>query len=451
MNTYTSTCRRVKLDSPDTSFFRIFLICRVTLAAVLILTALFPCAEAEAQNTRIISRIADAGGTPSTSPAGNLRLRSSISGGPARVVSSPWSSAMQGFIHRPVLADYDFQSGRGDWSFIPDASIPEFPFTAPASDDTGGALSLRATDFNTFGFFQGPFEIPATPDTVMRFRFALEAYTDTPGLVPRIRLRASLSDFQEGPSLDILSTGEGEASPSRTPRYYDMFYTPSAIAAASGKRFQSAFDLVNLGAGDSTAVTVRMPHHYADRFPRNSLGGIELVRDFQFSTGNEGWAPQYLGGVPSPFDQPDYAWNSAAGSLDITVNNPHNNFGFWEAPPAGAGINVIPGKIYRATFYLTTTAADPRVLPKIRMRLFADNYQTAADVTLDARGNAEILPVPGAERTWEVWLIPSPAAQKIGLALDLIALDPPDETRIENGAVVRLTRCVVERMNIPRP
>jgi hypothetical protein len=391
----------------------------------------------------------DSAGGISQNSAGEISLRATIGPGTEIHSCSEKYNLESGFLHHPGLADYDFEYGKDDWNFVPE-NIPDFPFSAPRKSDTGGCLMLSPSDTNTFGYFENAYNIPLQPERIYKFSFALHSNKDDSGIVPRFRLRTSLADFQESHINDIISMENGEASPDKTLEIYPLFYKPSQIAAQNGdmRPLAAMFDIVNIGAGDDLDAEIYLNYLRIDLFEESDLNP-SIVKNYTFDSSDEAWTGVIQEEIGSPFASPDYTYDQASGRLAISVNDTKNNFGFWESSWALTEIPADSNRLFRATFTLRTDNDAPLTMPKIRIRLFTENFQAVSSLEVDARGNADLLPVPGAGRDYEVYIIPPSSAKSIKCSFDIVALDSPENPRIKNGTAVYLENCLVESMEIP--
>ena len=393
----------------------------------------------------------DAAGGAFSAASGQFEVRAAVESGAGVVMESSDATVDGGFLHDLSLTDYDFQDGAQGWSFVP-TDIPYFPFSAPHHSESGGVLTLAPSDSNTFGYFESGFHTPLLAERVYQVSFAISSNMDTRRAIPRLRLRSALSDFQESASFDIISQGQGDASPTRTPLIYPLYFYPSQIAAADGatRTLGAFFDLIHIhDPEDSMNAEVYLHYLTIDVFSQADFSNVEVMRNYTFDQSAEGWTGKDMTG--SGFTTPVYTYDGGRGRLAITVNDTTNNFGFWESPFATPEIPASSNKLYRATFTVATNNSQPLTMPKVRLRLYTENFQTATDISLEPRGTADIIPVAGNSRSYEVYLIPSPAALSVKCAFDIIALDDPAHPQTKNGTVVYLEHCIVERMDIPHP
>jgi len=422
--------------------------CTSNLPSLFILVSLFVSSFGYSQY-HPDSWIADTGGGPSSST--NMSLASSIGSTSVGFSSvSPWNLE-NGFLHTPGLVDFDFEQGRGEWGFVPD-KIPGFPFTAPQHWDTGGLLTLSPADKNTYGYFESGFHIPLLPDSLYAFSFAISSNMDNQRVIPRMRVRTALSDFQEGHIYDITSLENGEASPTTIPRIYPLFYHPSKIAATGGDRSLSAFfEIVQIGdPEDSIDAQIYLHYLRVDTLSPNELKAQEVMKDYTFDSDVENWSSKSWEGIPTPYTAPGYRYDGVGGRLALTVTDPTTNYGFWESSWSLSEIPADAGSLYRVSFSLSTDNAEPLTLPKIRLRVYSKNFQASSALVLEARGTGDLLPVTTQSRDYEVYFIPSPAAKTVKCAIDLISLNDPGNIVTKNGSSIFLERCLVERMEIPK-
>lgn len=433
-------------------YHRSGIILRVVGLALLLVLSLKSAAPAQTGAERERGTLDAAGGAAQTSD-GLYTLRASLDSGIGIVGAGGAHQIEGGFLSQPSLTDYDFDSGAEGWGFVP-TGIPDFPFTAARRASTGGFLTLGAADANTFGYWESGFRTPLLQNRIYKISFPLSASIDEQRVIPRLRLRASMSDFQQSAVFDIISLSAGEASPTQTPQMYPLFFQPSPIAAADGARrpLSAFYDLVNIGdPEDSLAADVRLHYLTMDVFETSDFRNIEVMKDYTFDGSVEGWTGKNAGGSIGGFTVPNYSYEGGRGRLVMTVNDTTNTYGFWESPYFIDEIPAVSTKLYRATFTVGTNNSKPSTMPTVRLRFYCNNFQTASEISLEPRGDADVVPLAGVSREYQVYLVTSPAATSVKCAIDLIALDEPDNPQIQSGTSIYLERCIVERMEIIDP
>ena len=78
----------------------------------------------------------------------------------------------------------------------------------------------------------------------------------TPAQVPGIRLRMTTNNLQMSAMLMVTSTGQGEASPTTTPKDYWVYFAPPASAVAQG--MIAACEILNFDPADSATATINL-------------------------------------------------------------------------------------------------------------------------------------------------------------------------------------------------
>jgi hypothetical protein len=145
-----------------------------------------------------------------------------------------------------------FTSGTDGWTFY---SAPLF-FSEPNTENSGsGSLRLQAVDSMTFGGWNSP-TIAVESNMAYRAKFRVSSDQGTPAQVPTFRMRLTTGDFQMGAILTITSAGDGQASPTTTPKDYWVYFAPPASAVGPG--MFASIDILNFDPGDSTTGTIQL-------------------------------------------------------------------------------------------------------------------------------------------------------------------------------------------------
>jgi len=160
-------------------------------------------------------------------------------------------ASLPGFTSIPGAAA-TFDSGTDGWSFF---SVP-VAFSEPTTGNSGsGSLQLQAVDYQTFGAWQSP-TITVENNTAYRAKFRVSSDLANPAQVPDIRLRLTTNNLQMSAMLVVTSTGQGEASPTTTPKDYWVYFAPPASAVAQG--MIAAFEILNFDPANSATGTIKL-------------------------------------------------------------------------------------------------------------------------------------------------------------------------------------------------
>ncbi len=160
-------------------------------------------------------------------------------------------ASLPGFTSIPGAAA-TFDSGTDGWAFF---SVP-VAFSEPTTANSGsGSLQLQAVDYTTFGGWQSP-TIALESSMAYRARFRVSSDLANPAQVPDIRLRLTTNNLQMHAMLVVTSTGQGEASPTTTPKDYWVYFVPPASAVAQG--MVAAFEILNFDPANSATGTIKL-------------------------------------------------------------------------------------------------------------------------------------------------------------------------------------------------
>jgi len=161
-----------------------------------------------------------------------------------------------------VTTTQDFVDGPGLWSHGPLAGSP---FALPEFEARDGMLVIRATQLNTFGYWESPiltFVDPddgapssaLSPDHLYRLTVRVSCSQPDPNKIPDFRIRMITSSADEVAELVVNSvTLDGANAPrDGQPRDYTLFYQPTPEAALYGLRV--AVDMVHFNARDDSSA-----------------------------------------------------------------------------------------------------------------------------------------------------------------------------------------------------
>ncbi len=155
-------------------------------------------------------------------------------------------ASLTGFTSIPG-ATASFTSSTDGWT-----SFSTIVFSAPNTTNSGnGSLRLLAPDDFTFGGWQSP-TIALESNMAYRARFQVSSDLTDPALVSSFRMRLNTNNLEMSAMLTVTSTGQGEASPTTTPKDYWVYFAPPASALAEG--MVAAIDILDFDSADSGTI-----------------------------------------------------------------------------------------------------------------------------------------------------------------------------------------------------
>jgi hypothetical protein len=405
----------------------------VALFALVVLLSVYGAfGQSTSANYRIEPMVIDGGGGQSAST--NFSMNSSV--GQAAIGRNTSTNYVNesGFIHSTNFAEYDFALGRQGWQF--GTSVP---FSSPNSAAPVERLDILPTsNTNNFGYWYSPEAIPLVADYLYRCRFWVSTDIVPQANVPVVRMRALVEGGGQAQALQVTSAGAGDASPTPAGTRYDLYlYPQQALTGLPDMDLSLAIDILGFDPGDSSSGRVSLEQVAVDLFDPTALAGVTTVRDYTFNAGDEGWT--YATSAP-PFNLPTFAWNNAAGTLDITSTDNTLQFGFWNNN--SGDITATAGLLYRATFSARTDWATNTQVPGARFRLASGNFQLASVQDV----NTQYSPQAGlttSNKDYPVYFLP-PAGGLLA-AFDIQSFDPSHHI----GTTLSLDRCLVESMTPP--
>jgi hypothetical protein len=290
------------------------------------------------------------------------------------------------------------------------------------------------TNTNTFGFWRSPQDaVPADPDYLYRARFSVSTdLTDKP-LIPQIRIRANSFNLQQYDVLSIESAGDGAASPDPAGADYDLYFVPPANETS----VMLAFDLLNFNPFDAAVAELALDTVTVDRLALDSLSTPTLVQDYTFELSTHGWT---TGGAPIAFSLPEYV--HAAGALELRALT--NTFGYWVNAPAD--ITIEADKLYRGTFEVRTDVTNSALVPEMRLRFNAGNFQASSTLGIVSSGNGANSPGTTNTTYDRLYFLPAPscAGQSLIVSFDILNFDPANAAT----ASMILDRATIETISI---
>ncbi len=326
----------------------------------------------------------------------------------------------------------DFTQESDGWTT---QSAPVF-FTPPNFSWEPDFLKLiSSTNTNTFGYWLSP-QMAVSADYVHRARFKVMTNITNEALVPHIRLRVNSLNLQQYDVLSIESAGDGGASSTPTGRDYNLYFVPPANDTA----VTFAFDLLNFDPDDAAVAELALDSVTVDRFALDSLSTATIVQDYTFALIQEGWTP---GGAPVFFTQPDYMHSDGALELRALTNT--NTFGYWVNNPSD--ITIEADRLYRGTFEVRTDVINRALVPEMRLRFNAGNFQASQTLGITSAGEGSNS--PGTTNTLYDRLYFLPPAACVGESLivsfDILNFNPDDAAE----ASLILDRATIESLPLP--
>ncbi len=317
------------------------------------------------------------------------------------------------------LFDFTFDTGSEEWEYV---SVPDV-FTPPGSAATDGALMLRASGSNTFGFWQSPAgRIPVFENVLYRATWSVSTDVTTRSLVPGVRMRLNEEDFQMSAAFRINSNLDGAVSPTPDGVTYEQYYRPlqgSSFKSEKAGWVFCSFDLINIGTNDKDDGAIflnELQLEWRDLASLDDSFTTETI--FDFEAGTDGWQ---FRSVPDFFTPPTQEVGSSRLGLRSVDSN---TFGYWESPPQP----VIYGRFYRVRFFITTDATPRSKVPMLRLRVNPINNQAAFGIRVNSNTDGDSSPIPTEVTPYEIYYVPPASAQADGvyIAYDIVNLNPND-------------------------
>ena len=154
----------------------------------------------------------------------------------------------------------------------------------------------------------------------------------------------------------------------------------------------------------------------------------------------DGWT---TGGAPIFFSAPQYT--HAAGALELRALTNTNTFGYWGNTPAD--ITIEADHLYRGTFEIRTDVSNPALVPEMRLRFNAGNFQASSTLGIVSSGNGANS--PGTTNTLydRLYFLPpvSCDGQSLIVSFDILNFDPGDAMT----ASLILDRAIIETISVP--
>ncbi len=180
--------------------------------------------------------------------------------------------------------------------------------------------------------------------------------------------------------------------------------------------------------------------------------------DMSNESSREEWAQ---GPLISPFGSPDFVITDS--SLAMSITNPENNFGFWNADGSSIGLSEddlittegSPNLIFRGSYLITNKSEFNRLaLPDIRVRLASSTFQRSVSAVLVSLTNGATSPAPADAKFVEVYMVMDQAPdslESLVAAFDLLSFYTPAAfpNKDITDELIELELVRVERAYIP--
>lgn len=341
------------------------------------------------------------------------------------------------------IDEYYFIEDEEGWTSV---TLPKV-FTPPSFRYLNGALEISSTDnINTYGFWQSPLEgFPTEPGELYRARFMLSTDVTERYRVPHIRLRSGSTHNQKNHMLEISSNMYGEYSPTREPRPYDLYITPSMKDASSPGQCANEmlfFDLVNIGSMDAAKGTVRLHSVEVFRIDTSSLVKRSTERHWDFEDNKStGWRTL---SIPEYYTSPGFT--CANGALCSTGKD-ENTYGSWETDYEQ--LDVKSARLYRAGVIVSSSEGDQSRVPCFRLRFNTEICQSDTVLEVSSLSDGANSPVPGGS-VYDLYYVPPQHIQgtlldALILSFDMKSFDKKDSCL----STLRLEEAIVETFEIP--
>lgn len=223
----------------------------------------------------------------------------------------------------------------------------------------------------------------------------------------------------------------------------------SAIDVKGARATVGVDDVSGSGLVDALAALDYVSANYG-----TDTGAVAPTRlIFGFNGSSEGWtAPNPTGITDAGFTA---ATNSvSANSLDLTLPNNSNSFGWWESPQILASINqqtafptingtAGPGSLYRVEARVSSSVADRANTPTFRIRTAAFGFEQSDILEVNSNGDAALSPQVGAARTYRHYFTMPSTQNRFQVFFDVLGFDSSDAA----PATIGLEEIVLQATN----
>jgi hypothetical protein len=159
----------------------------------------------------------------------------------------------------------------------------------------------------------------------------------------------------------------------------------------------------------------------------------EAVASYDFTVNAQEWTSHT---VPLVFAEPSFT--VVPGFLQISAHNNSSTFGYWQSPPDA--VQFAANYLYRARFRVLSDQTSASLVPQIKLRVNASNFQQSDYLTIESSGDGGASPTR-AGTIYDLCFVPPSNAERAILAFDMLNFNPEDAAQ----ATLSLDSVLVER------
>lgn len=332
----------------------------------------------------------------------------------------------------PVTDNFDTPN----WQYFPGA----LGKPAPTSLTISGAIGFGLRDidgdandfqgaawYRTMGASGSTALLPVIKDSLYRATFTLYSDMDKQ-YVPEIRFRTGVFNNQKSNMLGIASTGSAPTfAPGVTPQTYNHYFLPAENAAGSQSLANENFlllDLYRINPADPNTGNIYMDEVIINRMGVSNLGAATVEKDYTFETtaATEGWIN--TGNFDPIGTHPTFTEGS--GKLTITgaagAGSTTSSYGYWQnninissLPMDPSPVTLAKGKLYRATYRVSTTQSTIYNVSQFRCRIAPENQEASWIQVVDSQNDtvANNIAPDAAGKDYYVYFVAEEGSQSL--------------------------------------
>ncbi|MFH0793256.1 MAG: hypothetical protein V2A74_04410 [bacterium] len=269
--------------------------------------------------------------------------------------------------------EYDFTGATGGFQFTTFSVFGSVPAT---SSQTGGLRVSSPNDgLSRFGYWAGPPEgVTWIPNSLYRARWVLTTDQTDPLLVPSARLRWNTEAGTGGSMLQVTSYRTDGLGPTAAGKVYDSYFDAPDLSSVQGNSSTDGliveFDFIDFDADEFGELAVTgLEIERIDKSllpaatPLKTFATTDDFASFAFVSANEFTPAVGLRGLDS--------LRLSSGLVEDNV------FGAWQSIPGNPELAVESGKLYRATFNVSSENIINKG-PSLRTRMSLSEFQINA-------------------------------------------------------------------------